>query len=148
MLASSMYTLYDEWLKGPYSLLSWMCISNQCQQTWGLLRQEQILDMSNLEQILNNSTYVIIQKRNVNIMEQEINNFELQECVLLIINVFVRNTLSDLLSKLYCLTSLMIIIVNEIDMVIGRYYVANRKPQSWKQLFDAQLKNYSEFIYF
>ena len=125
-----------------------MCISNQCQQTWGLLRQEQILDMSNLEQILNNSTYVIIQKRNVNIMEQEINNFELQECVLLIINVFVRNTLSDLLSKLYCLTSLMIIIVNEIDMVIGRYYVANRKPQSWKQLFDAQLKNYSEFIYF
>ena len=81
-------------------------------------------------------------------MEQEINNFELQECVLLIINVFVRNTLSDLLSKLYCLTSLMIIIVNEIDMVIGRYYVANRKPQSWKQLFDAQLKNFSEFIYF
>ena len=41
----------------------------------------------------------------------------------------------------------MIIIVNEIDMVIGRYYVANRKPQLWKQLFDAQLTNYGENLY-
>ena len=30
-------------------------------------------------------------------------------------------------------------------MVIGRYYVANRKPQLWKHLFDAQL-HFGEII--